>query len=154
MFGMGMNSGYSVMYYAVVVIALVFVASYLFGVWKKYSMDFQNSLDENKEIPAWTTPAVRTVIVVAIFILACTWGWNMKQSMTANVSTYENPDEKADQKSVSETSLPANEELDRVRAEQKVRANTKPHEEAIDSFSKRMREEAEKIRKRSIETSK
>lgn len=92
---------------------------------------------------------IKTIVVVAILIVALTLAWNAKQSITTTMSTYETPAETREQKRVRESILPEQSEMDATRTEQKEKAETKPHQDALDSFDKNMEEEAKKIRQRS-----
>lgn len=100
--------------------------------------------------PPWSGPTTVTIIAIGTYILAATLGWNAMVNVTTSRSNYKVPAEIQEQKKVQESQLPSAEELDQTRAEQKLRGQTKPHKETLDSFDESMKREEEKIRQRSL----
>jgi predicted negative regulator of RcsB-dependent stress response len=144
------TSVYSVLFYAGMLIVLVIAVNYLVGVWRNFGKGVQKASDDNTSVPTWVTPVVKTVLVVTALIVVFNVGWNIKQSATTHSSKYVNPAETAEKKEVQESQPPSVQEMDAARAEQKRRSEMKPHKDALDSFDENMKQEAEKIRKRSL----
>ena len=74
--------------------------------------------------------------------------WNAMVNATTSRSDYKAPAEIQDLKKIQESQLPSPEDLDKTRAEQKQRAQSKPHKEALDSYDESMKREEEKIKQR------
>ncbi len=141
---------YSVLFFAVAIIVLILVTLYLIKVWRAVIENIRTAIRENKSVPSIATPLIKTVVVCVLFIVVLTLAWNAMRSITTTISDYKSPAEISEQKKVQEGQLPEKEVLDKVRTEQKERADVKPHKDAFKSFDESMKGEAEKIKQRSL----
>ena len=132
--------------FALVVAALI--SGPLINMWRRFFVDYSKAIEKDVRTPSGVGPTVVTILIVGIFILAVTLGWNAMVNVTTSRSDYKAPAEIQEQKKVQESQLPSSEDLDKTRAEQKERAQSKPHKEALDSYDESMKREAEKIKQR------
>lgn len=139
---------YSVVFILVALIVAVLAINWLYKLWLEYSKRAQTANENSKPLPNVVAPVIATLVVVTIYICVVTLGWSALQGFTTNMSHYVNPHEAAEQKAVDESTAPTKDEMDQTRAEQKVRAQEKPHQEALSSFDEAMKREADKIRQR------
>ena len=146
---------YSTIYYGAAVVVVLLAVRWLTSVWKHYSQLTNDDMSDNRALsmPA-NKPIVKTVAIVVGLIVVLVGGWNIKQSLTTNISTYQNPAELSDQKKVEESQLPTQEQMDQKRVEQKEKQDIKPQKDAFDSFDEQMKQEAQKIRDRNNSTPK
>lgn len=135
-----------------VLVALILVAYVLTNMWRKFATNVEKADRVGGPAPSWTNPVIVTVVVLGLYVVGLTLGWNVLQDVTTNISTYKSPAEVAEEKRVKEAQLPTKEEMDKTRQELKERAEVKPHQTAIESFDEKMKREAEKIKQRSLGT--
>jgi hypothetical protein len=146
------TSLYSTLLIAGAIIVAALLVAYLIKVWTKFDKAFQAANYEGKDLPPWTSPVVTTIIVGVALIALVTLAWNLKQGVTTNMSDYKSPAEIAEQKKILEAKPQTVEEADKMRSDQKDRAEIKPHASALESFDAKMKQEAEKIKRRSLGT--
>lgn len=138
------------LYYGLGLIVAIFGLRFIFNTWKAWLSHKQKI---GADTPWPMKEIVNTIITIVVYIVATTAGWQFIQESTTSVNTYESSAEIAEQKMVEESTPPSKEEIDETRSEQKYRADTRQHEKALGSFSKRMAEEAAKIKERSLSDS-
>lgn len=123
----------------------------LIMLWRGYSKRWREADEHGTTYPSPVGPAILTIVIGVVYIVLLTLGWNVLQDVTTTMSAYRNPAETQEQKKVQEAEMPSREEMDQAKAEQRERSQAKPHEAALDNFDAHMQQEAEKIKKRSLE---
>ncbi len=149
MFGTG-TTVYSVLFFAVAIIVLILAVLYLIRVWRPAVNNIRTATRENKLVSPIVIQLIKTIVTIVVLIVVLTLGWNVMRSITTTMSDYKSPAEISEQKKIQEGQLPEKEVLDKVRTEQKERADVKPHKDAFKSFDESMKGEAEKIKQRSL----
>jgi 5-bromo-4-chloroindolyl phosphate hydrolysis protein len=139
---------WGILFVVLVLIGFVFVVKQLIGLWTVYFRRLAAQNDIKGEVPSWTLPTVLTILIVGTLIAFATVGWSIVIGITANSSSYENPAELAAKEKILQSKAPTNEEIDAAKNDLKSRAEEKPHADALSSFDKAMKNEAEKIRQR------
>ena len=139
---------WSVVFWIVALVVAFVAINLLYNMWTRYVEDLNKAIEKEAKTPSWLGPVVTTVLTVGIFALAITLGWNAMVNATTSRSDYKAPAEVQDLKKVQESQLPGPEDLDKTRAEQKKRAQSNPHKEALNSFDESMKREEEKIHQR------
>jgi hypothetical protein len=135
---------YSTIYYGVATLVVLFAIWSLFKVWRPVSLKI--GIDNTAR--TLTSPIIKTIAIVIILMIVLVLGWNTKQHFTSTLSTYQSPEEQAEQKKIEESRLPTQEEMDKKRAEQREKTDIKPQEDAFKSFDEQMKKEADKIKER------
>lgn len=132
-------------------VVLLFGGRYIWNDWHAYFVRAQLAQKTATKSPDPVPPLTRTLVMVCIFVVAVTLGWNnMLRVTTSSSDTYRSPGEISEQNAVKESHAVTPQEIDRVRAEQKERAQSAPHKEALSNFDSAMAAEAEKIKQRSL----
>ena len=139
---------WSVVFWIAAIVVAVGIASPLINMWRRYVQVAAKAIEKDVPIPPWVGPTVTTVVAIGVYILVATLGWNAMNNITTSRSEYQSSAEIQEQKKVQESQLPSTEELDAARDAQKERAQTKPHQKALESFDESMGREADKIRQR------
>lgn len=146
----GTNVG-SIIFVIVVLIVSALIVKWLADMWLKYAKDVANAIGGKASIPSWVGPTIKTIIVIGVYVLVLTLGWNMMVNVTTSTNVkHINQSAAQEQKKVLESQLPTTEELGQARDEQKDRQQTKPHVKALNTFDEKMKAEAEKIKRRSL----
>ena len=149
MLGTG-TSVYSVLFYAGALLLICVAGSYLAKMlWRAYVV-LEACTKEDVPLLLLLVPIAKTIVVAVVVTVALTLAWNVKQSFTTSMSRYRSPAEISEAERGKNVTPPTKEELDNALLEQRKRSEIDPHERALQSFEERMREEAEKIRRRSL----
>jgi hypothetical protein len=138
---------WSVCFYVAAIVVAVLGASVLLSMWNRFAKDAEKAIEKNVRPPSWAGPAVVTVLVVGVYLVAVTLGWNAMVNVTTSNSTYTAPAEVQEHKQVQESKLPTNDEMDAARSVQKTRAQDNPHQKALDSFDEKMRRAEEESKR-------
>ena len=144
------SSPITIMYWTAVLIAGILLCwgAWRF-IWRDYVRMVTKSEESRKPIPNALKQVIASLVLIAIYAGLISAGWQMLVRETASISDYKAPAETTEQKMVRESVPPTADELDAARTMQKERTQTKPHEEALDSFDATMEREAQKIKERS-----
>ncbi len=153
MFGQPGTNLYGLVFCLAAAIGLVFLVRFIYRQWKDYldRAELAESSVPPTALPSPVGPIVTTLVVVGLFICVSILSWNILQGITTNSSNYRSAGEISEQKMVDDAQMPTNDQLDQARADLKSRAETVPHEQALDNFDAKMKEEADKIRRRSLD---
>ena len=149
MLGTG-TSVYSVLFYAGALLLVTAAACYALRVLYWGFAALEACTERDVPLSLLLVPLAKIIVVVAVVIVGLTLAWNVKQSFTTSMSQYRSPAEISEAEREKNVTPPTKEELDNARMEQRERSEIAPHERALQSFQERMREEAEKIRRRSL----
>ena len=144
------TSVFGMIYITVAVVVAILGAWFLVSLWLKYLKAINLATENRQSLPNPIGQIIVSVISVSAYLIVVTLGWSVLQSATGNMSQYQSPAEIAEQKAVSESQLPSNDQLDATAAEQKQRAQVKPHEEALSDYEAAMERQAQKIKERSL----
>lgn len=151
MFGPG-TSIYSTLFYVAALIMVILAGMYLAKMWQSVLRSrTQVIVKDGEVIKSFAKPVFKTIGAVTALFLALIIAWNLKQMFTASRSNYLSPAEITEQQKVQEAKMPGREECDKARAEQKERAEIRPHKNILNAFDEDMKKEAEIIKQRNKE---
>lgn len=150
MFGPG-TSIYSTLFYIFALVIVILAGMYLAKMWQSVLRPQTQVIAKDGEvIKFFAKPVFKTIVIIAVLSLALIIVWNLKQMLTASRSNYLSPAEITEQQKVQEAKMPEREECDKARAEQKERAEIRPHKNVLNAFDEDMNKEAEIIKQRVI----
>ena len=131
-------------------VAIILVTWKLINVWKKYIKVSKQASTTDTAPPLWPIPVILTLLLAGGLMLLSTIIWNAMQSETTNASSYTSPAERNYHEQIISSNLPTNEQLNQTRADLKNRAETQPHQKALDDFDAKIAAEHIKIVERSL----
>lgn len=146
-----MMSGWSIVFGCVSLALVVVALNHLIAMWTKFVKEARQADSGNLvSAPSWVGPAVKSILIIGVLLLALSLGWNAMVGVTSSRSNYKSSAEVQEHKVVRESQLPSAKELRATSAELKERSQS-VHKEALASFDESMKRQAEKIKLRSVE---
>jgi len=138
------------LFYIGAIILSLLIAAALIPMWKSFFNKLAQAARGSGDYPSWVRPAITTVAIVGLAIVGLSHGWNVMQGVTSNSSSYNSKEENAYRHQALESKLPSDDQLEETKVDTKERAETRPHQKALDDFDAKMQIEAKRIKQRSL----
>jgi len=141
----------AVAYFAHIVFTIVFICIGLLFLWwsvRQIKSTIQETSDKQVAVGFWIWLAIKLICIWGLFIILFNLSWNVKQNLIQQSRPrLVNPDEQqAIEDAQNHVPMSDQEILDQRGKLNQPRKDD--HDEALEDFDKRMRDEADKIRKR------